>query len=110
VLVRQVLGAISQFEKASLVAKLKAARGPQAGSNGQVRGHAVARRDAPRGGRARAQAASHPLGATKGLDTIPSVKQGSLIHPTKWPLWTLCWLTAPRIVGPVRWGLLCLLR
>lgn len=37
-LVRQVLGAISQFEKASLVAKLKAARDRQRAANGKCEG------------------------------------------------------------------------
>jgi hypothetical protein len=38
VLVRQVLGAIAQFEKASLVAKLKAARDRKRVSTGKVEG------------------------------------------------------------------------
>jgi DNA invertase Pin-like site-specific DNA recombinase len=38
VLVRQVLGAISQFEKATLVAKLKAARDPKRQRTGKVEG------------------------------------------------------------------------
>ena len=64
VLVRQVLGAISQFEKATLTAKLKAARDRKRAATGKCGGHAVTRRDPPRGGRTRAQAAPHPLGAT----------------------------------------------
>jgi DNA invertase Pin-like site-specific DNA recombinase len=47
VLVRQVLGAISQFEKASLVAKLKAARDRKAAAGGHAGGRYRYERAAP---------------------------------------------------------------
>jgi DNA invertase Pin-like site-specific DNA recombinase len=47
VLVRQVLGAVSQFEKASLVAKLKAARDRKAAAGGHANGRYGYTREAP---------------------------------------------------------------
>ena len=47
VLVRQVLGAISQFEKATLVAKLKAARDRKAAAGGHANGRYGYSREAP---------------------------------------------------------------
>ena len=47
VLVRQVLGAIAEFEKTSLVAKLRANQGAQEGGDGQVRRASVPRRGPP---------------------------------------------------------------
>ncbi len=74
VLVRQVLGAIAEFDKASIVAKLKAARERQRRANGKCEGrksHAEKRPDVVR--LARSLRRRRPKGGVRSLREIAAV-------------------------------------